>query len=591
MGALFFWDEYKHVKKRISKGTVHFSFMELIMYRMDYHFSSSESAMALLLMGLTFSLILIATFFLCFVTGEGVGNSMWNAWIWIVDNGSHGDVEGVGKTIIAWCTTVAGMIVFAMFIGIVSDTIQETLESFRKGRCRVIESGHTVMLGWNTKSMSILEQIALANKSEGGGTIAVLCGTNKEDMEQLLAGTIEEGGFDLHGTNVVFRTGDPLNTQSLAQISASSARAILIMSREDLDSDDADALTVRQILVVKSLAPLSGHVVAEMCRVDNLEWVAMVDEEGLVEPIVPRNITGRILVQSSRVPGLGHVMDLLMAFDASSFYHQAWPQLEGKAFGDIARRFDGAVVMGLIRAGEGDGLIKINPPSDTVICPGDEVLVVAEDNNAYTLNGAEPPDDGALLLVKLEEGENFPKLDLLDESDPFVTLHLPGAGEVQRTSTKKNSGAAPKWGEAFQLSRRPDQPRLVVTAYDEDTLTCNSLIGTAEIDLAPLAGALGRPHEAWHELEGGAGGRDKAKPARVRLTMTLFSKGLRPCWHILVLVAAFQIADSPPLAVCEPGLPPLPEPREHKPEKHAWIGWRRDMTDMVKDLDTWVRPP
>jgi hypothetical protein len=37
-----------------------------------------------------------------------------------------------------------------------------------------------------------------------------------------------------------------------------------------------------------------------------------------------------------------------------------------------------------------------------------------------------------------------------------------------------------------------------------------------------------------------------------------------------------------------PGLPPLPEPREHTPEKHAWIGWRRDMTDMIKDLDTWV---
>ncbi len=452
---------------------------------------------------------------------------MWNAWIWVVDNGSHGDVEGIGKTAIAWFTTIAGMIVFAMFIGIVSDTIQETLDSFRKGRCRVIESGHTVMLGWNTKSMCILQQIALANRSEGGGTIAVLCSTDKEVMEQQLADQVEDDGFDLHGTNVVFRTGDPLNSQSLTQISASSARAILIMSREDLDPDQADAFTVRQFLVIKSLASLSGHVVAEMCRIDNVEWVTMVDKEGLVEPIVPSDITGRIIVQSSRVPGLGHVMDLLMAFDASSFYHQAWPQLEGKTFGDIVCRFDDAVVMGLIQAGKGEGLIKINPPSDTVIGPGDEVLVVAEDNDTYTVNGDETRDDGALLLVVVEEGENFPNLDMLDDSDSFITLQLAGASEVQRTTTKDNSGANPKWGESFQLSRRPGQHNLIITAYDEDDVTGNDVIGSAEIDLTPLKKTLGQPQDAWHELTGGAGGRDNSRPVRVRLTMTLFSKGQR----------------------------------------------------------------
>ena len=420
------------------------------------------------------------------------------------------------------------MFVFAMFIGLVTETIQETLNGFRKGRCRVIESGHTVMLGWNAKSMCVLQQIALANKSEGGGTIAVLCTTSKEDMERMLAGSVDEDGFDLHGTNVIFRTGDPLNTQSLAQVSASSARAILIMAREDLDSDEADALTVRQILVIKSLASLCGHVVAEMCRVDNLEWVTMADEAGLVEAIVPCDITGRILVQSSRVPGLGHVMDLLMAFDASSFYHRAWPQLEGKTFGDVVCRFDDAVVVGLIKAGTGDGLIRINPPSDTVIEPGDEVLVVAEDNDTYTVNGAEVPDDGALLLVTVEEGENFPNLDVMDDSDSFVTLQLSGASEVLRTSTKDDSGEAPVWRETFQLSRRADQARLLVTAYDEDTLTRNDLIGSAEVDLAPLADALGKPLDAWYELRGGPGGRDKAKPVRLRLTMTLFTKGRAP---------------------------------------------------------------
>lgn len=48
-------------------------------------------------------------------------------------------------------------------------------------------SGHTLMLGWNDKSLAIIQQLALANESEGGGYVVVLSENDKQSMEEILA--------------------------------------------------------------------------------------------------------------------------------------------------------------------------------------------------------------------------------------------------------------------------------------------------------------------------------------------------------------------------------------------------------------------
>ena len=405
--TMIFWflsNEYRFAKEKLMKGSVHFTYKELILYRTDYHFSTTESAKAVLLMGTTFILMVSATFALYLVTGDDIGNCMWHAWVWIVDNGSHGEVDGLARTVVAWMTTIAGMLVFAMFIGIVSDSIQETLDSLRKGHCRVIESGHTVMLGWNSKSICILQQLALANRSIGGGIVAVLCERSKEEMEQVLETSAANDGFDLHGTRIIFRCGNPMNSQALTQISASAARAILVMSDERADPDEADALTLRQILVLKSLPELCGHVVAEVCRVDNVEWIAMVDSKGIVEPIVPRDITGRVLVQSSRVAGLARVIEQLMDFGAASFYHSPCPELVGCTFGEALCRFKNAVPIGVQsrQPGNGPPAVLLNPPCDLVIGAEDELVVIAEDDDTYAISPEEWKSDCAGEAIRVE---------------------------------------------------------------------------------------------------------------------------------------------------------------------------------------------
>jgi hypothetical protein len=86
-----------------------------------------------------------------------------------------------------------------------------------RARPQVVETGHTLILGWSEKGLAVLQQIALANKSEGGLPIVVLCSENKEEMEDIVraASQRKEDQLALHGSRVVFRTGNPINEHDL----------------------------------------------------------------------------------------------------------------------------------------------------------------------------------------------------------------------------------------------------------------------------------------------------------------------------------------------------------------------------------------
>ena len=53
--------------------------------------------------------------------------------------------------LVAFSATIGGMCVFALMIGIISDTIGEKVDELKKGKSRVIEKGHTLLLGQSTK--------------------------------------------------------------------------------------------------------------------------------------------------------------------------------------------------------------------------------------------------------------------------------------------------------------------------------------------------------------------------------------------------------------------------------------------------------
>ncbi|KAH8044056.1 hypothetical protein JL722_14877 [Aureococcus anophagefferens] len=216
------------------------------------------------------------------------------------------------------------------------------VEHYRKGKSDVLESGHTVILGWSDKLFGVLEQLCLANESLGGGVVVLLSDKPKEEQED---------------------------------------------ARAAAGADQADARSLRVALSFVSearhCAPASDRcIVMEMQDVDNEPLVQLVGGDH-VETIVTHDLIGRLMIQSARHPGLAQVWSMLLGFDGCEFYIKHHAELDGVSFGDAFLRFDDAVPIGVIQGSGKDATIWVNPEDDLVLRPGDKLIVIAEDDDTY----------------------------------------------------------------------------------------------------------------------------------------------------------------------------------------------------------------
>mmetsp|Transcript_38832 Transcript_38832/g.47315 ORF Transcript_38832/g.47315 Transcript_38832/m.47315 type:complete len:699 (-) Transcript_38832:227-2323(-) len=387
----FILTEYLLGKKKASEKRLKFSWEEEFTYRLDYHLSTSRWAKPSLLMSVTFLLICVGAIFLSIVDGLDVESSTWVAWTYVADPGTHADAKGAMNKFVSFFITVGGMLVFALMIQLISEFISEKVDELKKGRSHVMESHHTLILGWSDKSLAIIQQIALANESEKGGVIVVLAENAKNEMESKLQGAMCTGhnALDLLGTKVIFRSGNPLMESDLRIAAVRSARAIICLSSDNMDVDGADSMMVRQILSLKKF-DLNCHIVAELQDIDNKRLVDLVDPVK-TEVVVSHDIIGRLMIQCAREPGLAFILEFLMGFEGDEFYIEEWPELIGSTFYEITCRFNDAIPVGVK---EPDGTIILNPENSFVIQEGVSILCLAEDNDTYS------PNDGKYSIFK-----------------------------------------------------------------------------------------------------------------------------------------------------------------------------------------------
>lgn len=348
-----------------------------IAYMVDVCFSVYPYAKLLALLFSTLFLIGYGGLAL-YAVGDGrFTEAIWLSWSFIADSGNHADMVGAGPRMVSVLISSGGMLIFAMMLGLVSDAISEKVDSLRKGKSEVIESNHILVLGWSDKLGSLLKQLAIANKSIGGGVVVVLAERDKEEMEMDIA-KLE---FDFMGTSVICRSGSPLILADLKKVSVSKARAIIVLASDE-NADQSDARALRVVLSLTGVREgLKGHVVVEMSDLDNEPLVKLVGGE-LIETVVAHDVIGRLMIQCALQPGLAQIWEDILGFENAEFYIKRWPQLDGAPFEDVLLSFPEAIPCGVKVAADG-GKIIINPDDRYVLKEGDEVLVIAEDDDTY----------------------------------------------------------------------------------------------------------------------------------------------------------------------------------------------------------------
>ncbi|KAK9082772.1 hypothetical protein Scep_029243 [Stephania cephalantha] len=323
------------------------SLSKQLAYQVDVLLSVYPYAKSLALLVATLLLIFLGGLALFGVTDDGLADCLWLSWTYVADSGNHASSEGVGPRLVSLSISFGGMLIFAMMLGLVSDAISEKFDSLRKGRSEVVEQNHTLVLGWSDKLGSLLNQLAIANESLGGGTVVVMAERDKEEMELDIA----KMEFDFKGTSVICRSGSPLILADLKKVSVSKARAIVVLA-EDGNADQSDARALRTVLSLTGVKEgLRGHIVVELSDLDN-------------------------------EPGLAQIWEDILGFENCEFYIKRWPQLDGMHFEDVLISFPDAIPCGVKCAAYG-GKIILNPDDSYLLQEGDEVLVIAEDDDTY----------------------------------------------------------------------------------------------------------------------------------------------------------------------------------------------------------------
>ncbi|XP_042374246.1 probable ion channel CASTOR isoform X1 [Zingiber officinale] len=354
------------------------SLKKQLAYRVDVFLSVHPFAKPLVLLLATFLLIGLGGLALYGVTEDTLADCLWLSWTYIADSGNHANSIGFGPKLVSLSISFGGMLIFAMMLGLVSDAISEKFDSLRKGRSEVIEDSHTLILGWSDKLGSLLNQLAIANESLGGGSVVVMAERDKEEMELDIA----KMEFDFKGTSVICRSGSPLILADLKKVSVSKARAIVVLA-EDGNADQSDARALRTVLSLTGVKEgLQGHIVVELSDLDNEVLVKLVGGE-LVETVVAHDVIGRLMIQCARQPGLAQIWEDILGFENCEFYIKRWPQLDGMHFEDVLISFPEAIPCGIKMASCG-GKIILNPDDSYILQQGDEVLVIAEDDDTYS---------------------------------------------------------------------------------------------------------------------------------------------------------------------------------------------------------------
>lgn len=357
-------------------------------YEFDNLMARGTIALLALLFIVTVAMIMIIAF-LVTVTGVDVredGSHIgFPALVWMVllrtlDPGTMGGDTGseffLGSMLLV---TFGGIFVVSILIGIISNGITQRVEELRKGRSFVVESNHTLILGWSPSIFSIISELMIANANQTRSSIVILANQDKVEMEDEIRGHIGSTGK----TRVVCRSGNPIELADLEIVNPHAARSIIILAPEVADPDSHVIKTILALTNNPNRRADPYHIVAEIRNPKNMQVAQMVGRDQ-AEFVLVGDLISRITVQTCRQSGLSVVYTELLDFGGDEIYFYEEPRLVGKTFGQALLMYEDSALIGLRKR---DGRVLFKPSSDMLIETGDRAIAISEDDDTVKLSG------------------------------------------------------------------------------------------------------------------------------------------------------------------------------------------------------------
>ncbi len=358
---------------------------ERLRYRFDNFMARGTPALILGLFA-TSALIIILIGLVVRLTGahgEGAprnfGGLVWWNLLRTLDSGTMGGDTGSAFFLASMlAVTIGGIFIISALIGVISTGLESKLDQLRKGRSRVVEHGHTIILGWSQEIYTILTELIAANENQRSSLVVILADRDKVEMEDEIRQRIGSP----KRTRIVCRSGNPTDLDEIDIAGIQQSKSIIVLS-PDTDDPDPDVLkTLLAIVNDPNRRKESYHVVAQIRNPDNANVAKIVGKDE-VELVLVDDLISRITAQTCRQSGLSIVYTELLDFDGDEIYFAKEPSLVGRTFADALTAYRDSAVIGIH-----NGTAQLNPPMDRTIRDTDSLIVISEDDDTVTTGGA-----------------------------------------------------------------------------------------------------------------------------------------------------------------------------------------------------------
>lgn len=370
----------------------------------------------------------------------GLVGIAWFALMRTLDAGTMGGDAGSWPFLLTMLVvTFGGIFVISATIGAITNMIDEKLTELRKGRSRVLEEDHTVILGWSPQVFSIIPEIVTANANRRGASIVVLGERDKVEMEDELRARVGSTG----STRVICRTGNPTDLADLELANVQAARSIIVLPREDESPDAAVIKTLLAITNSPHRRPEPYHIVAPIADPKNLDVARLVGRHE-AELIEVGDLLSRITVQTCRQSGLSVVYLELLDFGGDEIYFHEEPGLVGKTFGEALLAYESSALIGLRPR---DGAPLLNPPMDRRIEAGDKVIAISEDDDTVRLSATPATIDESAIGLRAPSPSEPERTLILGWNDRLTTIvneldqYVPAGSTVTVVADQPDVGA------------------------------------------------------------------------------------------------------------------------------------------------------
>jgi len=310
----------------------------------------------------------------------GFIEAAWLSLMRTLDAGTMGGDAGWGFRLLMLCVTIGGIFVVSALIGVLNSGLEEQMERLRKGRSRVLENDHTLILGWSPQIFVILSELIVANENQKNASIVIMADRDKVEMEEEIRERVEQPNT----TKIICRSGNPIDLNDLEIVSPHNARSIIILSPPDEQTDSHVIKTVLALTNNPNRRADAYHIVTQLHQQKNKEIIQMISPNDNVLVLITGDLIARIVAQTSRQSGLSVVYTELMNFSGDEIYFKHEPSLSGMTFAESLMAYDDSTVMGLQRS---DGAILLNPPMNTRLDTGDKVFALSADDDTILLSG------------------------------------------------------------------------------------------------------------------------------------------------------------------------------------------------------------